>query len=60
MQGQVPYSRISAIDVIDNGGRENYSTAELVEGGPGGTTATVKVKSQKRKPMDVTVEYYGI
>lgn len=50
---------LSAIRIWDWGGRKQFGYASLIKGGPGHRNATTDFKSQRGKPLNFTVQYFG-
>ncbi|XP_061390369.1 uncharacterized protein LOC133325663 [Musca vetustissima] len=58
-KGHQSFRQLSAIRVLDLGGKKNFGYATLLKGGPGHFNSTIEVRSQARKPVNMTIEYFS-
>uniref|UniRef100_A0A1L8EBL4 Putative salivary secreted peptide n=1 Tax=Haematobia irritans TaxID=7368 RepID=A0A1L8EBL4_HAEIR len=58
-KGHENFKLLTAIRVTDHGGYKNFGSANLVKGGPGYYNATIEVRSQTRRPLNMTIEYFS-
>ncbi|NP_001298169.1 uncharacterized LOC106089093 precursor [Stomoxys calcitrans] len=58
-KGHENFNILTAIRVTDYGGPKNFGQATLLQGGPGHFNATIEVRSQTRRPLNMTIEYFG-
>ncbi|XP_013110309.1 uncharacterized protein LOC106089091 [Stomoxys calcitrans] len=58
-KGHTSIYNLTGIRLVDNGLPNNYGYAVLKSGGPGYPYSTIEIKSQRNKPINMSISYYA-